>query len=94
MTEEIQETRALGELTPEIRDRITMNMAQHALYTLLLITQEEAKGRNSKTIIEALKVFMLKLSKQHELIGAEAQKVFDENKALNSKGSDDGIPEK
>lgn len=80
MTEE-QLQRKLGEITPEIRDILTANMAQHALYTLILITQEEAKEREPAMIIEALKVFMLKLAKQNELIGAEAQKVFDENKA-------------
>lgn len=85
----MNEERKIGELTPEIREQLTRNMAQHALYTLILITQEEGKGRDSFTIIEALKVFMLKLSQQHPQIGEEAQKVFDENKSLNQKKAED-----
>lgn len=68
-----------------VRKQIYQNNARSALYTLHFICQEEAEGRDSFQIVEALKRFMLSLAQEDEEIGRQAEHVFEENRSRNRR---------
>lgn len=77
--------RANDSINSQIRAQILKNQARSALYTLYFICEEEAQGRDSFQIVEALKRFMLQLSQEDEEIGKQAEYVFEEARSRNRR---------
>ena len=77
--------RANDSINEMVRKQIYTNIAQNALYILYFIIEEEEQGRDSFTIIENLKRFMLQMAQEDKAIGRAAEEIFEASRSRNRR---------